>query len=58
MDERGGKKGYVVVEAPKQEVTGDAGATDPFAVLKRSCDYLAGLRQFNASVSVTARPYS
>ena len=54
--EEGGKKGYVVAEAPKQEkkVEGDPNAPDPFALLKKSCDYLAGQRQFNVFLSVTA----
>jgi hypothetical protein len=46
-----------VAEAPQEEVpaaAGETGAPDPFNILKNSCNYMAGLKQFSAAVSVTA----
>jgi len=53
--EQNEQKGYVVVEAPASEGAADEepAGENPFKILKRMCDHLAGLETFSAVAQTT-----
>jgi hypothetical protein len=48
-----GEPGYIVAEAPAAAQTGGDEGENPFDILKRMCDYVAGLETFTAVAEIT-----